>query len=106
MGAAQTGAQDYRNPKLPIDERVSNLLKQMTLEEKIDELAGGPGSWEAQVDAESKKTLEELGKLWRPEVEIPPREAARLRNAVQKIHVEKTRLGIPALFRGEALHGY
>jgi len=106
IAAAQTAAQDYRNPKLPIEQRVANLLKQMTIEEKIDELAGGPGSWEAQADPESRKTLQDFGKLWRPETEISPREGAVMRNAVQKVHVEKTRLGIPTLFRGEALHGY
>ena len=32
---------DYRNPKLPIPDRVADLLKRMTLEEKVDQLAGG-----------------------------------------------------------------
>ncbi|HEX2960711.1 MAG TPA: glycoside hydrolase family 3 C-terminal domain-containing protein [Ignavibacteriales bacterium] len=36
------GKAPYKNPKLPIEERVSDLLKRMTLEEKID-LLGGTG---------------------------------------------------------------
>jgi beta-glucosidase len=37
---------------------------------------------------------------------ISPRDAAILRNAMQRYQVEKTRLGIPAIFQGEALHGF
>src|SRR5690348_13196409 len=29
---------DYRNPKLPVDARVADLLKRMTLEEKVAQL--------------------------------------------------------------------
>jgi beta-glucosidase len=36
---------------------------------------------------------------------LSPRKAAILRNAIQRYHVEKTRLGIPDIFFGEALHG-
>ncbi len=40
------------------------------------------------------------------ESQISPHDAAELRNEAQKYLLEKTRLGIPAIFQGEALHGY
>jgi beta-glucosidase len=32
---------DYKNANLPVEQRVGDLLKRMTLEEKVDQLAGG-----------------------------------------------------------------
>src|SRR4029079_10290430 len=37
--------------------------------------------------------------------ELPLEDAVRYRNAVQKFLREQTRLGIPAMFHGEACHG-
>lgn len=37
MGAAEF---PYKDPKVPVEERIADLLKRMTLEEKIDELCG------------------------------------------------------------------
>src|SRR5882757_5456247 len=31
-------AQDYKNPKIPIDQRVNDLLRSMTIEEKVAQL--------------------------------------------------------------------
>lgn len=39
--AAQEPVPDYKNPKLPIEQRVADLLKRMTLEEKVDQLGWG-----------------------------------------------------------------
>ena len=40
MGSKDKDSPPYKNPKLPIDQRVEDLLKRMTLEEKIDMLGG------------------------------------------------------------------
>ncbi len=40
MGSKDNDNPPYKNPKLPIDQRVEDLLKRMTLEEKIDMLGG------------------------------------------------------------------
>jgi len=100
-------AQDfsYRNPNLPIDQRVSILLKQMTPEEKVDQLMGGRHARHLD-DPESKQAFEQLRQLWEVNSNVTPRERAHIHNAVQKTLVERTRLGIPALFQGEALHGF
>lgn len=105
---AQDSTPPYRNPNLPIDQRVSDLLHRMTLEEKVDQIRGGhryqilddtgtftPGQGPAA-----------LKQLYSVESEIPPRTRAILDNAIQRYEVEKTRLGIPALLQGEALHGF
>jgi beta-glucosidase len=94
----------YRNQDLPINQRVSILLKQMTLEEKIDQLTPGRNA-RRPADPESKQAFEKLGQLYEPNSSVTPRERAQIHNAVQKIFVEKTRLGIPTIFMGEALHG-
>jgi hypothetical protein len=41
LGEAQTAMLPYRNPKLPVEQRVEDLLKRMTLEEKVAMASGG-----------------------------------------------------------------
>jgi beta-glucosidase len=105
--ALNSVAQDfsYRNPNFPIDQRVSRLLKQMTLEETVDQLMGGRHAMHLD-DPESKQAIEQLRQLWDVNSNVTPRERAHIHNAAQKALVERTRLGIPALFQGEALHGF
>jgi beta-glucosidase len=96
---------DYRNSQLPVEMRVADLLQRMTLEEKVDQLAGGRRVW-AQQSPEAQQIFARLQQLYEVENTSGPREAAVIRNQAQKYLVEKTRLGIPGLFQGEALHGY
>ncbi len=100
----------YRDASLPIQDRVADLLPRMTLEEKVEQLAGG---WENRVeliDPTGTYTNEQARKIlnneWGEDYKFTPRNAAILRNGVQRYLREKTRLGIPAIFPGEALHGY
>ena len=100
----------YRDSSLPLQDRVADLLPRMTLEEKVEQLAGG---WENRVeviDPTGTYTNEQARKIlnneWGDEFKFTPRDAAILRNGVQRYLREKTRLGIPAIFLGEALHGY
>jgi beta-glucosidase len=44
--------------------------------------------------------------LFKNDSTVSPRDAAALRNGVEKYTRKKTRLGIPVVFFGEALHGY
>ncbi|MBV9330588.1 MAG: glycoside hydrolase family 3 C-terminal domain-containing protein [Alphaproteobacteria bacterium] len=98
----------YRNPHLPIEQRVRDLLRKMTLEEKVDEIAGGrkhpildtTGRFKPE-DAETA-----FRRLHSLDSDFTPHDAAVLRNAAQRYMFEKTRLGIPAIFQGEALHGF
>lgn len=105
---AQQGPPAYRNPALPIAQRVADLLPRMSLEEKVGQLtigqrrAAGP----AGQDSFPPELMQNLRKMFSVDSEMTTREAAETRNAMQKFLLEKTRLGIPALFQGEALHGY
>ena len=96
----------YRNPNLPAEQRAADLVKRMTLEEKIDQIAGGRRRARNSENPEEKQVFEALGKLYREDSQASPHDAAEARNKAQHFLVEKTRLGIPAIFMGEALHGF
>lgn len=108
--AAPADVPKYRNPSLPIDDRVSDLLSRMTLEEKVEQICGGSRAEMQVIDPTGTYTTESaravLMRWWDPDLEFPAKKAAILRNGVQRYMKEKTRLGIPALFMGEALHGF
>lgn len=111
----------YRNSKLPIGERVRDLVARMTLEEKAAQMMclwmekpndnagipkdkqpfGGKFSPEA-----AKKTMPHgIGQFARQREGFDARGSAEYANTVQKWLIEKTRLGIPAVFHDEILHG-
>jgi hypothetical protein len=103
---AQDSGPAYCNPKLPIPDRVADLLQRMTLEEKVDQLAGGRRRMMTIQDPEGQAIFQKFRELFRNESQTSAHDAATLRNQAQKYMLEKTRLGIPMLFMGEALHGY
>lgn len=99
----------YKDASLPIEDRVADLLPRMTIEEKVDQIATG---WESRIellDPTATFTNEQARKIilneWGTEQKVTPRQMAILRNGVQKYSREKTRLGIPAMFYSESLHG-
>ncbi|HWC18541.1 MAG TPA: glycoside hydrolase family 3 N-terminal domain-containing protein [Terriglobales bacterium] len=80
----------------------------MTLEEKIDQITGGrkyeildpTGKFKPDGAAAAFRDLHKL------DSQFTPHDAAVLRNAAQRYLLERSRLGIPAIFQGEALHGF
>ncbi len=90
----------YRNPALPIDQRVTDLLQRMTLEEKIGQLQCMIS--EVETTGLIERGLGGLGCILRP---YAASEAATKMNRLQKLALEKSRLGIPILMHDEALHG-
>jgi beta-glucosidase len=110
---------DYKNPRLPVERRVADLLSRMTLEEKVAQLTC---LWaeRPQVKPQTDFSTDRgdfspekasvvmkygIGQIARQREDKDAREAAVFANAVQKWLVEKTRLGIPAIFHDEILHG-
>jgi len=91
----------YLNPSLPIEERIKDLLSRMTVEEKIAQLRCYIG------EVEGKNIIEGngLGGLAVILRSYLAAEGAEKANRIQKIAVEKTRLGIPIIIHEEALHG-
>lgn len=117
---SQTATPDYKNPKLSVDARVADLLKRMTVEEKVAQLTCLWGQ-RPQVNAQSdfsthrgdlspEKAREVMkygiGQIARQRERKGPREGAAFANSVQKWLIENTRLGIPAIFHDEILHGH
>ena len=107
----------YRDPKLSPEERTRDLLSKMTLEEKVAQMDMIRGvelatkMHEAHfcaVDEHSDfywdKVDESIGERGIGFVHDVYSTPAVL-NKLQKYFVEQTRLGIPCIFTGEALHG-
>lgn len=119
----------YRNPKLPVDRRVVDLLSRMTLEEKIAQTESlwitnnlksfidekGNFSPDAKMQEILKNGIGQLGgpsngsseseKATAPYYGKGPRAMANFTNTIQKYVIEHNRLGIPTTFHEEALHG-
>ena len=93
----------YKNKTLSVDERVADLLKRMTLEEKVAQLVC---IWPRGRDLKPEELKQGLGQVARQQERKGPREGAAYANATQKYLVENTRLGIPAIFHDEILHGH
>ena len=115
---AQGATPLYRQANASVDARVADLLSRMSIEEKVAQLQG---IWnrkreiqdaQGRFDPANAKALIGLGigEVSRPS-EIgggalrQGRDEALFVNAVQKWLIENTRLGIPAIFHEEALHG-
>jgi len=108
----------YRQRDASVDARVADLLQRMTLEEKVMQLQGVWNRKREIQDAQGRFDPSKaqallgrgIGEVARPS-EIAgggvraARDHAIFVNAVQKWLVENTRLGIPAMFHEEALHG-
>ncbi len=93
----------YKNAKQPVEARVSDLVKRMTLEEKILQLNQytlGLNGNVNNIGTEIKDLPSEIGSLIF--FSANPVE----RNTVQKKAMESSRLGIPILFGFDVIHGY
>lgn len=122
----------YKDPALPVDARVRDLLGRMTLQEKFWQLYMTPGDrddpshdWSGGAfglqigvrDAKPTRHVPAAGDsagrnpdrptLWRTSTEAgaaAQAHAARV-NAIQRFFVDSTRLGIPIIPFDEAVHG-
>jgi beta-glucosidase len=116
----------YKNPKAPVSERVRDLLKRMTVEEKVAQLES---NWTIPAMMGTTATTSLFGKDKIDEAVaakvagnglgtyvfldeytalgevVDARAGAHRRNMLQAWNLKNTRLGIPIMFHGEALHG-
>ncbi|GAL11579.1 beta-xylosidase [Vibrio astriarenae] len=112
----------YKNPNYSTQERVADLLSQMTLEEKVAQLGaqwllldehGNHSERELEMTSNAEqKTVKEklkygLGQITRPlgTHVVTPKQGVEALNQLQKYLVEETRLGIPAMSHEECLVG-
>ena len=120
------GTPDYKNPEIPVQDRVEDLLNRMTVEEKLGQLLC-PLGWpmyektenSVGISDEYRKFIDEQhgGMLWatfradpwtRKTLEngLNPQLAAEAYNALQRYAIDSTRLGIPIILAEEAPHGH
>lgn len=127
---SNSGTPPYRNPELPVDVRVDDLLDRMTVEEKLGQLLC-PLGWPmyektetedgpvAAISDEYRDFIDNRhgGMLWavfradpwtRKTLEngLDPKLAAEAYNALQRYAIDSTRLGIPIIIAEEAPHGH
>jgi len=121
--AGQATPPPYRDPARSIDERAADLLARMNVEEKVAQLLA---LWKRNAKIEgpdagfnpagARELLGNgIGEIARPSeiANVPagkpstrtPRQHVAFVNAVQHWLIDNTRLGIPAMFHEEALHG-
>jgi len=105
--AQGAGAPPYRDPRLPVAERVRDLLGRMTLEEKFWQLYMTPGD----LGDTTRDYAHGAFGLQVPAAGAPGTPADRARadalriDSIQRFFVEHTRLGIPIVPFDEAVHG-
>lgn len=112
----------YRDANQPVESRVNDLLKRMTLEEKLAQIQC---IWQKKSQFIDKKgdllpdsaavyLKHGIGQIGRPSEGFDrsnntgrtAEQNARFTNQIQRFLVEKTRLGVPAFFHEECLHGH
>jgi beta-glucosidase len=111
---AASGRPPYRNASLPVERRVDDLLRRMTLEEKVAQMVSIWSGKAAIIDPATRRFDATraprwfrvgIGRIERPGDANGARATAELTNAIQRWTRDSTRLGIPVLFHEEALHG-
>lgn len=106
----------YQDPSLPVERRAGDLLSRMTLEEKFWQMFMIPGDLSLGKDklkngifglqvATTAAAPGESGQMLRYASSGAARDASVKINEIQRFLVEETRLGIPAIFFDETLHG-
>ncbi|REG99817.1 glycoside hydrolase family 3 N-terminal domain-containing protein [Flavobacterium aquicola] len=97
----------YQDPKLPVEERVQDLLSRMSLEEKVRQMDMYKGEFFKYEENFSKsKSTAKIGKLGIGAIhDVYPRSAIMI-NDLQNEVIKGNRWGIPALIMCEMLHGY
>jgi beta-glucosidase len=98
----------YKDPNAPIEERISNLLGLMTLEEKAAQMdmLSAPDILIDTDTYDEEKVLHFIDSMGIGSIHDFYPKTATLANVLQKRAIENTRLGIPLLFIEEGLHGY
>lgn len=110
----------FENPNAPIDDRVQDLLRQMTVEEKTCQMATLYGSgrvlkdasptdgWKQEIWNDGIANIDEqangLG-TFGSQISYPYTRSIQNRQAIQRWFVENTRLGIPVDFTNEGIRG-
>lgn len=114
----------YKDPSATPQERTEDLLKRMTLEEKVQQLRcvwwGRQSLYNEAGELDWNKMSERFGDglgqwgrisenqtpTYSKDMFMTIEESVRLNNMIQKWFVDSTRLGIPVIIHEEGLHGH
>jgi len=99
----------YKNPSLPVETRVNDLLGRMTLEEKLDQIRH-VHSWDIfnnqeLVYSKLENFCKDISWGFVEGFPLTGENCKKNFHEIQKYMVEKTRLGIPVFTVAESLHG-
>ena len=98
----------YQNPKLPISQRVEDLMSRMSLEEKVNQMSAQllfMDKFYEERDYTKGHVRNVAHFLWAGNLPNDAKSAAQRINEDTKLSMEANRWGIPVLQHGEALHG-
>ena len=114
----------YKDPSATPPERTEDLLKRMTLEEKVQQLRcvwwgrqslyneAGELDWDKMAErfgdglGQWGRISENQTPTYSQDMFMTIEESVRLNNMIQKWFVDSTRLGIPVIIHEEGLHGH
>ncbi len=103
VGLAQKTTPIYKNKNAPVEQRIEDLLKRMTLEEKIlqmNQSTYGKNANENNIETSKKAVSPEIGSLIYRSINPV------YRNDIMRKAMEESRLGIPILMGFDVIHGY
>ena len=114
--AIQVAAQPYKDPKVPVEDRVRDLLSRMTPEEKFWQLFMIPGDISGDRDRYKTGIFgfqistvgqngNAAGQMLSYAAGASATETAEMVNDMQRFFLSQSRLGIPIIPFDEALHG-
>ena len=93
----------YEDSSRPVAKRVTDLMDRMTLDEKLGQLWQGHMQGDANVHFAESLKLGQVGSFLDGSKLI---ETPVMRNKLQHLSLEKSRLGIPLIFGHDAIHGF
>jgi beta-glucosidase len=108
FGSINAQNKSHLDKTKPIEERISLLIKQMTIEEKVGQMNQYNGFWEVTgptpKGGNAELKYKHLSDGWVGSM-LNVHGVQQVK-AVQKIAVEETRLGIPLIIGFDLIHGY
>jgi beta-glucosidase len=93
----------YEDSSRPVAKRVNDLLKRMTLDEKIGQLEQASFGNDPDKEFDGQLRRGEVGSFLDGSALI---ETPVTRNKLQRMAVEQSRLGIPLIFATDVIHGF